>query len=186
MMRTPTSRMGGREMSLLVTPVILTLDEAPNIERALNRLRWAAAVVVIDSGSADGTQELAQAFDNVQVVEHAFIDFETHWNFAISEESRSSTWILALDSDYVLSDEFVESLRRLPQSPDVDAYHASFSYCVHERAPRGSLYQTKVVLFDATCARFVQRGHTQVPIVDGTVDELSGPILNDDRKSRPR
>ena len=41
------------EMPLVVTPIILTLDEAPNIERVLARLHWAAAVMVVDSGSTD-------------------------------------------------------------------------------------------------------------------------------------
>ena len=173
-------------MALAVIPVILTLDEAPNIERVLCRLRWAPSVLVVDSGSIDGTQELARAFDNVELVEHAFIDFESQWNFAVATAREISPWILALDADYVLSDEIIESIRALPRSPAADAYRASFSYCIHGQVLRGSLYPSKPILFHADRARYVQRGHTQVLQVDGIVDRLDGRVLHDDRKSQTR
>ena len=34
-----------------VTPLILTLNEAPNLERTLAPLAWARDIVVVDSGS---------------------------------------------------------------------------------------------------------------------------------------
>jgi len=173
-------------MPLAVTPVILTLDEAPNIGRVLARLGWARHVLVVDSGSVDGTQDIARAFDNVQLVEHAFADFESQWNFAVAMARDFSPWILALDADYVLSDEIIDSLRSLPESPAADAYRASFTYCIQGRALRGSLYPAKPILFHADRAHYVQRGHTQVLCVDGAVDDLAGRVFHDDRKSQSR
>ncbi|MFT5173720.1 MAG: glycosyltransferase involved in cell wall biosynthesis [Gammaproteobacteria bacterium] len=173
-------------MPLVVTPIIITLDEAPNIERVLARLHWAGTVLVVDSGSTDGTQAIAQRFANVQLVEHTFIDAASQWNFAIGQARAFSSWLLALDSDYVLSDEFIDSVRLLPHAPKVDAYRASFVYCVHGRALRGSLYPAKPVLFNADCARYTQRGHTQVLQVDGKIGEVGGLIFHDDRKPRSR
>ena len=173
-------------MTLEVTPVILTFDEAPNIERVLCRLGWARQVLVVDSGSGDGTQELVRGFDNVHIVEHAFVDYESQWNFAVGVAREFSPWVLALDADYVVTDQLIESLQVLPDSPSVDAYRASFTYCVHGRALRGSLYPAKPILFHADRARYVQRGHTQVLQVDGEVGELAGRVLHDDRKSLSR
>ena len=185
-MFTQILHVSGTDMPLLVTPMIITLDEAPNIERALACLHWAAAVLVVDSGSTDGTQAIAKAFANVHVIEHPFVDFASQWNFAIAEARVFSPWILALDADYVLSSEFIKSVQLLPGSPDLAAYRTSFTYCMYGRALRGSLYPPKAVLFHADRARFAQRGHTQVLRVDGKIGELAGRIFHDDRKPRSR
>ena len=41
--------------SVPVSVVVLTLNEEPNIRRCLASVAWADQVVVVDSGSADGT-----------------------------------------------------------------------------------------------------------------------------------
>ena len=46
----------------MVTPVILTFNERENIDRTLSALHWASDVVVLDSGSSDGTTEIAVSF----------------------------------------------------------------------------------------------------------------------------
>src|SRR5205807_2791050 len=45
-----------------VTPIILTYNEEPNIGCVLSRLSWAKDVVLVDSHSADRTQEIARSF----------------------------------------------------------------------------------------------------------------------------
>jgi len=40
-----------------ITAVVLTYNEVPNIGRLLERVRWAAQVVVVDSQSTDGTHQ---------------------------------------------------------------------------------------------------------------------------------
>ena len=47
--------------SVPVSVVVLTLNEEPNIRRCLASVAWADQVVVVDSGSADGTVPLAEA-----------------------------------------------------------------------------------------------------------------------------
>ena len=50
-----------------ITPVILTRDEEPNLERTLAQLAWAGDVVVVDSFSTDATVAIARRFANVRV-----------------------------------------------------------------------------------------------------------------------
>src|SRR5690348_1584101 len=96
-----------------ITPVILTYNEAPNIGRTLEALRWASAVVVVDSGSSDATTAIARRFPNVRIFERPFDDHATQWNFGISETGIATPWILALDADYVVPPELAEELRAL-------------------------------------------------------------------------
>jgi hypothetical protein len=112
--------------------------------------------------------------------------FDTHkdqWNFALDETSISSEWVLALDADYLLTDECVDELRRLEPDDKVSGYRIPFIYCVNGKRLRGSAYPATVVLYRRERARYHQDGHTQRVAVSGEVRELAQPILHDDHKS---
>src|SRR4051812_31140962 len=82
-----------------VTPFILTYNEEPNLERTLESLRWAARVVVVDSGSTDRTRTIAERFPNVAWFERRFDDFEGQSRFAIDKTGIDTEYVLALDAD---------------------------------------------------------------------------------------
>lgn len=166
-----------------VTPVLLTLNEAPNIARTLDKLTWAKRIVVIDSGSTDETREICARYANVDFRVRGFTTHAEQWNFAVHETAIDTDWVLALDADYVLSEEIVEEMRKLDAAKDgVCGYVASFRYCVNGRALRGSLYPEVIVLFQRAFGIFLQDGHTQRLKLEGPTRRLSAPILHDDRK----
>jgi len=165
-----------------ITAVVLTYNEVPNIGRLLERVRWAAQVVVVDSQSTDGTQSLASSFRNVRVIERAFDDHARQWHFAVHETGITTEWVIALDSDYMLGDEFVAELSELSPPAEVNGFIASFVYCVLGKRLRGSLYPPVPVLFRRSAARYEQDGHTQRVQVSGKTQALRNPILHDDRK----
>src|SRR2546428_5645948 len=106
----PPTRIAG---SLLdeITVLILTYNEAPNIRRTLERLRWAHRIVVVDSYSTDETVEIAKGFPNVDLVQRRFDSFARQCNFGL--EQIRSRWVLSLDADYVLSDELLKEIGTL-------------------------------------------------------------------------
>jgi glycosyltransferase involved in cell wall biosynthesis len=165
-----------------VTPLILSLDEAPNIERALARLAWAEDVVVVDSGSADGTREILSRYPKVRVFERPFTTHAEQWNFGLEQTGIKTDWVLALDADFVLSDELVKELEALRPEPGVNGYRAAFNYCIEGKALRCAVYPPVVVLYRRAGARYIQDGHTQRIQVPGRVDVLKGGIFHDDRK----
>ena len=59
----------------VITPVILTYNEAPNIGRTLSKLSWAKRMVVIDSGSTDATLEIVRATPRTEVIYRPFDNF---------------------------------------------------------------------------------------------------------------
>jgi glycosyltransferase involved in cell wall biosynthesis len=164
-----------------ITPVLLTYNEAPNIERSLRKLAWAKDIVIVDSGSTDGTASLAKKDPRVRWYTRPFDSHVDQWNFAIRETAIRTPWALCLDADYVLSDELVGELERLSPG-DASGYRARFIYCLGGRSLRASIYPPVTVLFRLSDAAFRQDGHTQRVVVRGKVDTLVSPILHDDRK----
>jgi glycosyltransferase involved in cell wall biosynthesis len=165
-----------------VTPVVLTFNEAPNIERTLAKLGWAREIVVVDSFSTDGTVDLLRREPRVRVVQRRFDEHAAQWNFAIHRTGVSTPWVLALDADYVLTDEIVAELRGLRPDDATSGYRARFTYCVDGKPLWGSLYPPVVVLFRGDRAHYVQDGHAQRLQLAGVARGLAAPIFHDDRK----
>jgi glycosyltransferase involved in cell wall biosynthesis len=165
-----------------ITPLILTLNEAPNIERTLQRLAWAKDIVVVDSGSIDGTTEILRRYPNVRLFTRAFTTHAEQWNFGLQESGIKTEWVLALDADFVLSDALARELEALRPEPGVHGYRASFVYCIDGKPLRCAVYPPVVVLFRHAAARYAQDGHTQRIQLQGRVENLAGIIQHDDRK----
>ncbi|MDH3377200.1 MAG: glycosyltransferase family 2 protein [Gammaproteobacteria bacterium] len=165
-----------------ITPVILTFNESSNIQRSLDRLNWAADIVIVDSYSTDDTVELIKKYPQARLFQRDFDCHANQWNFAISETSIYSEWVLALDADYILEDALVNELDHLEQERAADAYSANFRYCVLGKPLSGTLYAPVTVLYRRDKAIYIQDGHTQRVQVDGDVGRLKMSILHDDRK----
>ena|ERR1700733_104061 len=167
-----------------ITPLIITFDEAPNIGRVLEKLIWARRIVVVDSGSTDGTLDILKSFPQVDVINRPFDDFASQCNFGLTQ--IATTWVLSLDADYELSDELVSELKALKPSEELAGYRANFVYRIHGRPLRGSLYPPRVVLFRKEKGRYHSEGHGHRVTVDGEIARLKGFIYHDDRKSLRR
>jgi glycosyltransferase involved in cell wall biosynthesis len=166
-----------------ITPLILTLDEAPNIGRALDRLTWARDIVVLDSFSSDATLEIVSRYPNARLVQRKFDVLATQWNFGLEQTGINSEWVLALDADYIVPEELTNEIGALVPRPGIDGYRASFIYCMSGRPLRDTLYPPVTVLFRRTHGRYSQDGHAHRVCLEGTVTDLSHRMLHDDRKS---
>lgn len=161
-----------------ITPLILTYNEEANIVRTLNCLSWATRIVVVDSYSSDATPDIASSYDQVDVLRREFDNHRDQWNYGLDQ--ITTEWVLTLDADYTLSNDFVGELREL--KPSADGYFGHFTYCIFGRSLRGSLYPPRVILFQRMKGRYVQDGHTQRLSLRGSTDHLESPIYHDDRK----
>ncbi len=163
-----------------ITPLVLTYNEAPNIDRTLQKLTWAESIVVIDSFSTDATLEIVATYPQVQVWQRQFDTHAIQWNYGIDQVKTE--WILTLDADYVLTDELMNELRHLVVNPAIDGYFAFFKYCVFGKPLRGTILPPRQVLFRREKGIYIDDGHTQLLHVKGQSRSLSGYINHDDRK----
>ncbi len=169
-----------------ITPLILTLNEATNIERTLQRLTWANEVVVLDSFSDDETLEIVSRFANTRVVQRKFDNHAAQANFGLDETGIATDWVLALDADFVLTTEFIDELIALQPSAQTAGYRAQLVYCVNGKELRSSVLPRLNVLFRRSRARYVQDGHAHRVRVEGDIETLGSKILHDDRKPLSR
>ncbi|MCB2189422.1 MAG: glycosyltransferase family 2 protein [Deltaproteobacteria bacterium] len=96
----------------LVSLVMIARDEESCLPRALASARdWVDEIVLVDTGSADRTREIARAY-GARVYEHPWRnDFSLHRNQALGY--ATGAWCLQLDADEELDQSTGPLLRRL-------------------------------------------------------------------------
>ena len=166
-----------------LTAVVLTRDEAANIGRCLEGLQWVPRVLVVDSFSTDATTSIAKSFPNVEVAQRNFDSFAGQCNHAL--QLVETEWVLSLDADYVVTDDLRRQLSELQHS-DIAGYRVPFTYCIHGRPLRGTLYPARTVLYRKSAARYEDFGHGHKVRIEGSVQDLAGRMLHDDRKPLSR
>lgn len=99
-----------RSSSTAVTAIVLTLDEEAHLPDCLRSLRWADAVLVVDSGSRDATVALAREA-GADVVAHPFANYARQRQFALGV--AATRWVLFVDADERVSDTLAAEVRRV-------------------------------------------------------------------------
>jgi glycosyltransferase involved in cell wall biosynthesis len=173
-----------RSMLEEVTPLLLTLNESPNIDRTLQHLTWAKRIIVIDSYSTDKTLEILESYPQVQIFQREFDTHANQWNYGL--EQVNTEWVLSLDADYIVTDELIAEIDALQKESLVDGYFAPFKYCVFGKPLRGTLLPPREVLFRKDKVIYIDDGHTQRLRVNGKSAMLSSYIYHDDRKPLSR
>jgi glycosyltransferase involved in cell wall biosynthesis len=167
-----------------ITAMVLTYNEEDNIGRTLEALRWVPRILVIDSGSDDGTLQVVSRFPRAEVVTRAFDSFAGQCNFGLS--LVASPWVLSLDADYVVSEALSLEIGRLAPAEDIAGLRASFIYRVYGRDLRSTLYPPRTVLYRKDKAHYRDEGHGHRVQIAGTVVPMRAHIYLDDRKPLSR
>lgn len=76
--------------------ILITKNEAANIQDCLQSVRWADEIIVVDSGSTDGTPEIAKEL-GAQVYSHDWPGFGPQKNRALNYATKD--WVFSIDAD---------------------------------------------------------------------------------------
>ena len=136
-------------------------------------------IVVIDSGSTDGTIEVAQGL-GARVIHHDWPGYGPQKRF--SEEAATHDWLLNLDADEVVTPELCDEIRALMQSgPKLNAYRFRIRN-VYPHKPKPRLwadFHNYVRLYDRRVVRFRESlVHDTVDTKDETVGQLQGSVTH--------
>jgi glycosyltransferase involved in cell wall biosynthesis len=93
-----------------VSVTVITLNEAAHIDACLAAVAWADDVLVVDSGSTDGTADLARA-KGARVIVRDWPGYAAQKNFAAGEAKYD--WILSVDADERVTPELAAEIRQM-------------------------------------------------------------------------
>ncbi len=161
-----------------ITATIITLNEERNVARAIESLRCADEILIVDSGSVDRTVELAQNL-GVRVLEAGWRGFAAQKNWAA--EQAQHDWILSLDADEALSEALEAEIWSLKKTgPRFDAYTMPrlARYLGRWILHSGWYPDRKVRLYDRRKAKWVGDFVHESVRPDGRVGHLESNILH--------
>lgn len=98
--------------------VLLTFNEAKHLPRALAAVQdIASEIFIIDSGSTDGTREIARSL-GATVLENPFVNYAQQFQWGIENAPITAEWIMRLDADEIIEPDLVAEIKaKLPQLP---------------------------------------------------------------------
>jgi len=99
--------------------ILITRDEAAHLAGAIESVRWADEIVVVDSGSSDGTVVIAERL-GARVTYREWDGYAAQKNHAAMLASHD--WILSLDADERVTPELAEEIIKTIAKPSHDAY----------------------------------------------------------------
>lgn len=157
---------------------IITLNEEKNLPRAIVSLAEVAdEIIVVDSGSADRTCELARSL-GARVFHRDWTNYSEQKNFAADQAGYD--WVLSIDADEELSPELRKALLAWRQSEPVHvAYRvARRAYYLGGWVRHSGWYPDRQTrLYRRRRARFGGIVHESVA-VEGAVGLLEGDLLH--------
>jgi len=103
--------------------VVLTFNSAVIIRETLAQaFKISSNIFVVDSGSIDGTADIARNL-GCEVVQRVFVNYSEQRNWAISQISAKYQWQLHLDADEVLDEVAIAAINKvLTGKQSYDAY----------------------------------------------------------------
>ena len=108
-----------------ISILIPAKNESANLRACLESCRFAAEVVVVDSGSSDGTREIARAMGAT------LVDFTWNGqlpkkkNWALANVPWRHDWVFILDADERITPELAAELGRIVAAPDREGYYVN-------------------------------------------------------------
>lgn len=167
-----------------LTAVILARNEAQHIAQTVASVVFADQVIVFDSGSTDGTQELAQAA-GAAVLHHPFENYAQQRNAALDAAAAAGAdWVLFVDADERVSDDLAEEVRAVIGQPGYDAYRIPRHNYIFGRLTRATGwypdYQTRLLRVGVTHYDPARKVHEVVVLArgDAALGTLAGHLTH--------
>lgn len=159
--------------------IVITRNEAHNIEACMRSVPFADQIVVLDSGSTDQTVALARRLGAQVEVDNDWRGFGVQKNRALALASRD--WVLSIDADERLSAELQAEIRRVLENPEADAYSLPrlSRYCGQYIRHSGWYPDPVTRLFRRGSARFSDDIVHERLVVTGRVSQLQGRLLHE-------
>lgn len=161
-----------------LSAVIIAKNAARQLPECLESLAFCDEILVVDSGSDDGTVALAQS-RGARVIEAEWRGFGPQKRYAV--EQAAHDWVLCVDADERVSPELRSAIERALAAPANAAYR--FPRCnrfLGRYLRHGEGYPDwSLRLFDRRRARWSDDAVHEKVLTDAAVGTLTGDLLHD-------
>ena len=172
----------------MIDVMIITYNESMNLPHCLAALQgWTQKIFVIDSGSTDGTQELARSM-GAEVLHHDWEGYAHQKNWGLRHLPFESDWILIVDADEVITEAVRKRLLEIASHPTDEVRENGFFI------NRLTYFMGRPIrhcgYFPSWNLRFFKRGkgfyedrevHEHI-VIDDPLGYIKEPMLHDDRR----
>jgi glycosyltransferase involved in cell wall biosynthesis len=137
--------------------VIITFNEERNLRRCLESVKhFADEIIVVDSGSTDGTVAIAGEY-SARIVQHPFAGYGEQKNFATAQAVNDL--ILSLDADEVVSEQLQNSIVEIKNKHAHNVYEMPrlTNYCGKWIKHCGWYPDRQTRLYDRTKGKWEER-----------------------------
>ena len=162
----------------MLSIAIVACNEAGYIRRTLESVKWADEIVVLDSGSTDGTLEIAEQY-GAKIYHRAWEGYGRQVNRAL--DLCTCPWILNLDADEEVSPALAVEIQKFLKKPEFEAYWIPRLNRIFGRWMRhgGQYPDYKLRLFRQGVARLQEDTEPHAtPKTTVACGKLSGDILH--------
>jgi glycosyltransferase involved in cell wall biosynthesis len=159
--------------------IIITRNESARLRACLESVAFAGEAVVVDSGSTDGTREIAQSMGARVSASHDWPGFGAQKNRAL--DLATGDWVLSIDADERVTPALREQIKAVLADPQFDGYsvNRSSSYCGQFMRHSGWSPDRVVRLFRRGSARFSDDLVHETLQVNSPVGRLHGELLHE-------
>ena len=161
-----------------ISAVIITRNEERRLERALHSLAVADEIVVVDSGSTDGTLDIAREFTGSVHVHADWPGFGRQKNRAL--DYASGDWVLSLDADERVTPELRDEIEAVLARPQASGYEIPrlSSFCGRFMRHSGWYPDYVLRLFRRGSGRFNDAPVHEAVRLEGKAARLKTPLLH--------
>lgn len=158
--------------------IIITLNEVENIRACLESVAWADEIIVVDSGSTDGTPAICEEMGAKVLVNRDWQGFGFQKNLALRQ--AQGDWVLSLDADERISPALQDLIKTTLASPNADGYlFPRQAYFLGKAMRHGGWWPDYVLrLFRRDAGEFSQVLVHENVLLTGKVEKLREPIIH--------
>jgi glycosyltransferase involved in cell wall biosynthesis len=166
--------------------LLITKDEEKNLPHALASISdWAQEIFVLDSGSTDGTREVAERF-GAQFHFHAWEGYVAQKNWGLSNLPITAPWVFILDADESITPPLRDELTRIASEdrcPENGFYVNRYFIFLGKRIRHCGYYPSwNIRFFRSGKALYEQRDVHEHMLVSGGVGYLKHDMEHYERR----
>lgn len=167
----------------VITTIIPTLNEALHVERAARSALPLGPVFIVDSGSSDGTQGIAETA-GATVVDRPWLGYARQKNWALDTLPIETDWVFFLDADERITDELAQELERTVLQPSFPGYYVARRNIFLGRELKHAWWYPdyQLRLFRHGAGRYEEREVHEHIILDGEPGFLKHALMHENLK----